>query len=143
MERPLDFIRTPDYELFRPRGTGTFAQWTERLLAALAWAVQAGVPRLLADVRRIHLQGEGSTFERLQLGERGAALGSSSGITVAMLAHESFLDPERFGETVAVNRGLRTRVFTDEVAALHWLVGPNAIRPVLETTRTPLRWLIP
>ena len=143
MERPADFIRTPNYELYRPHGTGTFAEWTERLLAALARAVQVGVPRLLADVRRIELRGEGSTFERLQLGERGAALGATSGITVAMLAHESFLDPERFGETVAVNRGLRTRVFTNEVAALHWLVGPNAIRPVLETERTRLRWLVP
>lgn len=143
MERPEHLRLTPDYALYRPQGPASFSQCVEELLTVLAWAVRAKVPRLLTDLRQLQPLSGGSTFERLQLGERGAAVAATSGIAVAVLAFEPFLDPERFGETVAVNRGLNVRTFTDEVAALLWLVGPNAIRPVTDSPRTRLRWLVP
>jgi RimJ/RimL family protein N-acetyltransferase len=140
---PDDITQAPGYTRYLPLGTGTFAEWIERLLERLRWAVGSGVRHLLVDTTRLVSTTPGTTFERLRLGESGAAGAAASGIRIAFIGSEPFLDPERFGETVAVNRGLNVRVFTDEVAALTWLVGPNAIRPVLETERTRVRWLIP
>jgi RimJ/RimL family protein N-acetyltransferase len=64
-------------------------------------------------------------------------------VKVAMVLTRAQVDPERFGETVARNRGLEVEIFFNEVEALHWLAGPEAIRPVLTTERLSLRWLVP
>jgi len=53
----------------------------------------------------------------LSLPRRGAA-------TIPRFAYvlsEAVIDPERFGETVARNRGMPVKVFTDLDAALSWL----------------------
>ena len=39
----------------------------------------------------------------------------------AYVLEEPMLDPERFGETVAVNRGMRVRAFDNLEAARAWL----------------------
>jgi hypothetical protein len=44
-------------------------------------------------------------------------------ISLAILGHEPMVHPQRFGEIVAVNRGARARVFTDESRALAWLLA--------------------
>ena len=49
-------------------------------------------------------------------------------IRMAVLGHEPMIHPERFGEIVATNRGALTRVFTDERAALEWLLTPARTR---------------
>jgi hypothetical protein len=52
--------------------------------------------------------------------EHGAAL------RVAYVGNEPFIDPGRFGETVAMNRGALIKVTTDMNEALAWLgVGPT------------------
>lgn len=44
-------------------------------------------------------------------------------ISLAIVGHEPMVHPQRFGEIVAVNRGAQARVFTDEAAALNWLLA--------------------
>ena len=44
-------------------------------------------------------------------------------IRVALLGHEPLIHPERFGEIVVTNRGGTIRTFTEEAAALEWLLG--------------------
>ena len=41
--------------------------------------------------------------------------------SIAVLGHEPVVHKERFGETVAVNRGVNVRVFTDSTQASIWL----------------------
>jgi hypothetical protein len=43
-------------------------------------------------------------------------------IRLAVLGHEPYVHPQRFGEIVAANRGAIARVFTDEAEALKWLL---------------------
>lgn len=45
---------------------------------------------------------------------------------VAALGHVPFIAPDRFGEDVAVNRGVDFRVFTDAAQAMAWLAAPGA-----------------
>lgn len=143
MELPADIALAPEFAAYRPRGGKKFAAWRDEMLVALQWAVGAGVRRLLADFSAVRLVDDPSTFDRFKLGDRAAATGAAAGVRVAVVGKEPVMDPERFGVTVAANRGLDARAFDDEVAALTWLVGPNAIRPVLETPRLRLRWLVP
>lgn len=39
----------------------------------------------------------------------------------AVFGQPPLVDPKRFGETVAVNRGVPVKVFVEEAAALEWL----------------------
>lgn len=137
------FIETPEYASHRMTGVGSFSEWRALALGGLARAIRGGHRRMLSHSLGVDLTVKPSTFERFQFGEQGAAAGGAAGVTLAFLAPESLLDSERFGITVAINRGLKVEAFTNEVDALHWLVGPNALRPVLETPRTRLRWLVP
>lgn len=53
-----------------------------------------------------------------------AAVGLPHRLRIAMLPRPEAVDPDRFGETVAQNRGLRFRVFTVEKEAVDWLLDP-------------------
>jgi hypothetical protein len=44
-------------------------------------------------------------------------------IALAILGHEPMVDAQRFGETVARNRGAVARVFTNEERAREWLLS--------------------
>ena len=41
----------------------------------------------------------------------------------AYIIHQPLRDPDRFGETVAVNRGMNVKTFEDTNAAMQWLNG--------------------
>jgi ribosomal-protein-alanine N-acetyltransferase len=131
----------PDFTAYRPTVGGSLPEVLAGLVTTLTWARGAGVTRFLADARRLPGIESLNTFERFELGERAAAA-AGPGMSVAFVAPAHLLDPGRLGVMVASNRGVRSSAFTDEVAALDWLVGPHAIRPVLATERLELRWLL-
>ena len=64
-----------------------------------------------------------STIQRFDHGEAvpRIQLEHSSRICLVMVGDEPMIDPERFGETVAVNRGATGKVFTDIDEAVTWL----------------------
>lgn len=130
----------PGYARYEPTGRPSVTIAVAGLAAAIGWCRTNGIPRLLADARQLTELPSLSTLERFDLGQRSALAGGGS-VQLAMVALPAAIDPERFGALVAKNRGLRVEVFTDEVAALEWLVGAEAIRPVFETERLALRWL--
>ena len=43
------------------------------------------------------------------------------GVCIVVVGKEPYVDPRRFGETVAVNRGARGKVFTDIDEAVAWI----------------------
>jgi ribosomal-protein-alanine N-acetyltransferase len=141
MSLPPFLTPGPDFTAYRPTVGGPLPEVFARLAAALSWARGAGVTRFLVDARRIPGIESLNTFERFELGERAAAA-AGPGMTVAFVAPAHLLDPGRLGVMVASNRGVRSSAFTDEVAALEWLVGPHAVRPVLTTERLEFRWLL-
>jgi len=130
----------PGYVAYRPRGPRTLAETFTGYFSVLAWCRDHGYDRLLADARWITALPSLSAVDRLELGTGAAAVAAGS-VTVAMVAPEAMMHPERFAAVVANNRGLKVGTFTEEVSALEWLIGPEAVRPVLETDRLALRWL--
>ncbi|HVZ79895.1 MAG TPA: hypothetical protein VHE12_03740 [bacterium] len=82
--------------------------------------------RVLIDVREV--MGAPDIWERFQFATlfatRYLAARAKDSIPpshFALLGQEPLLDPKRFGEKVAQNRGLSVRVFLTEPEALEWL----------------------
>ncbi len=88
---------------------------------ALDYAAQNGVTAVLVAIRNV--EGMPSTAERFEMGEAFAEiqLGKETIIAVAIVGREPLIDPERFGETVALNRCAVGKVFTDMIEAVNWL----------------------
>ena len=108
--------------------TGTYALADAIALYAEAFEItaRAGRDAVLIDVRQITGREPGLTDrydQAVAVAEFQAA--RLPRIRVAILGHEPMVHPERFGEIVAQNRGAQVRVFTDESAALAWLLPPT------------------
>lgn len=84
------------------------------------------VKKVLFDGRR--LTGDPDTLERFYYGKFAADAvlqfkdrGVSPATQFAYVLKEPVLDPQRFGETVAVNRGMLVKTFDNLEDALGWL----------------------
>ena len=85
-----------------------------------------GRSKLLIDCRA--LSGELSTTERYSLGklvadENASVAARAAGrqVRVALVGSQPFIDRDRFGETVAVNRGAAVKVTEDLASAYRFL----------------------
>jgi len=107
--------------------TGTFTLPEAKIIAVriLDACAEHNMTKILFDLRS--LRGSPSILERFEfasylvstfqnkLGERFGAM------KMAAVAGAPFMDPHKFGETVAVNRGLNLKVTTDLAEACAWL----------------------
>ena len=92
--------------------------------------------KTLFDGRK--LIGKPETIERFFYGEFAAQTverfvveqGAFPAPRFAYVLREPMLDPERFGETVAVNRGMDVKAFDNPDEALRWLRSDNSPRPI-------------
>ncbi len=80
----------------------------------------------LVDFRKV--EGEMSTMDRYNLSVTASKkyideklTGKIPSCRFAFVGNHPLVDPKRFGETVAVNRGLNVKAFTDIKEALAWL----------------------
>ena len=87
--------------------------------------VASGATKVLVDGRQ--MTGKPTDFERFLYGEFAASatldvlFRHNVRLKFAYLIHEPLRDPERFGETVAVNRGMNVKTFEDRNEAVEWL----------------------
>lgn len=76
------------------------------------------------------LIGEPSTIQRFYYGAFAAEESRRLVQNLTWFAYvlkEPILDPGRFGENVAVNRGMRVKAFENPDDALNWLLSPPSI----------------
>jgi hypothetical protein len=116
-------------ELLRVIATGEFSlEEAERTFLEILDAVaRHNTKKVLFDGRE--LKGDPRTIERFFYGEFAAHAvmryiiesGVSRAPQFAYVLEEPILDPRRFGETVAVNRGMWVKVFDNLEDALGWL----------------------
>jgi hypothetical protein len=93
--------------------------------------------KILLDGRE--LKGEPTTIQRFLYGAFAAhavvryssAHRASRPLQFAYVLQEPVLDPQRFGETVAVNRGMWVKVFANPEDALGWLRCTRANPPAV------------
>ncbi|MFL6235843.1 MAG: hypothetical protein ACJ76N_22120 [Thermoanaerobaculia bacterium] len=106
----------------------------QELLEAVA---RHGVKKVLFDGRK--LIGNPTTMERFYYGEfvansvtRLGDRGVSPATQFAYVLTEPILDPRRFGESVAVNRGMFVKAFDNLEDALGWLRISGRLAPRAE-----------
>ncbi len=103
---------------------GTFSN--EALLnvfeTALDIAASKGLKAVLVDIRDLD-GAPPTTMERFELGVAAAKIQSNNDIRIciAVVGKEPIIDPHRFAETVALNRGAAGKVFTDIENAVAWI----------------------
>src|ERR1700727_673956 len=99
----------PDYIYAAVSGSFDLSQMVEAIKEIFAAAYAQGLRRILLDARAI--AGEITLMDRCEMGGTGAE-SQREPVRVAFLASEHHVWPDRFGENVANNRGLSTKVTT-------------------------------
>ena len=123
----------PESALLSVTFSGTFSlKEAKRTFAEMLEAVALHkTQKVLVDGREI--QGKPEAMERFYYGDFAARAvrtnadkGVSSATQFAFVLREPMLDPRRFWETVAVNRGMRVKAFENPEDARRWLgVAPS------------------
>jgi hypothetical protein len=114
----------PGFILITVSGPYTWTRVDALLKRIAAESVSRANPRVLLDATAVPV--ELSMIDKYTMGAM-VAVRLGGGVKVALLGSPVTIDG--FGETVARNRGANVGVFTDEAAALEWLVGPATDTP--------------
>jgi len=121
------------------RGKFSLKEAKRTFLEMLEAVVRHKVSKVLFDGRK--LIGEPETMERFYYGEFAAKSvrsfsdrGMSPSTQFAYVLVEPVLDPRRFGEIVALNRGMFVKTFDNFEDALGWLGMAPAEKPDAEGT---------
>jgi hypothetical protein len=100
-------------------GQYTMAAVWEKFELIAEQCERASKDKLLIDFTRG--QAEIQFADRYFLGERSEVFALHR-LKVAVVATREHIDPEKFAELVARNRGVNVRVFTELQAAVEWLL---------------------
>src|SRR5688500_145806 len=109
------------YAAFHPKGQFTFDEAVEAVDNAVAFCRDNDIRGLLVDITGITGFPPPSASQRFQFASKWATT-SGSRVVLAMIAAPEMIDHEKFGVTVANNRGLKTEVFTTASDAINWLL---------------------
>jgi hypothetical protein len=106
--------------LYRPAGSVSFNEGVALVRAAIAGARANGARDLLVDTTALTGFPSPDTFQRF-LAAVDWAEEARGAVRLAMVARAEIIDPQKFGMTVAANRGLVSNIFTTEEEARDWL----------------------
>jgi SpoIIAA-like len=124
MSLKVEVLEEDEYVCLRCSGSLTIDELKKLYSQAIDAALEHKRSDILIDGREV--TGDLSTFERYESSEflakeiRQRALGKIR--KIAVCAKEPPVDPKRFGETIAVNRGINAKVTTDLNEAIAWLL---------------------
>jgi hypothetical protein len=121
LDIPPHFEVLEHYARFDPTGVVSWSQAVERAIEVIRHSEAIGVERLLVNVTGLSGFDPPNLLQRFTLAVKFASV-TRSRIRIALVASPELLDPDRFGLTVARNRGLNANVFTDQAEALAWLL---------------------
>jgi hypothetical protein len=119
-EELVGFLMEGDRGLYRPVGSVGFDEAVSRIRAAIACACSARATDLLVDTTALIGFPSPDTLQRF-LAAVAWAEEATGRLRLAMVARAEMIDPEKFGVTVARNRGLVSNIFTTEAEARAWL----------------------
>jgi len=130
----LELAADSDYLRVGATGHFSLSEAKRTFLEMLEAVARHTVKKVLFDGRE--LTGEPETMERFFYGEFAAKTvrafadrGVSPATQFAYVLERPVLDPQRFGQIVAKNRGMSVEVFETNGAALEWLEVTPASKP--------------
>lgn len=109
----------PGYLVARFTGAGVPGEAAQQFELIAEQCRRAKKNKLLIDITQYAVKA--SLADRFYAGERFQIF-ARYGITVAFVCTLEQVDPKRFGELVARNRGVNLRTFTDLRSAEEWLL---------------------
>ena len=125
MNAPERFHIADGYAIYRPIANVSLQEAISLVSRAIIFAKNHQVRRLLVNTKKLTGFGPIGALDRYTMGEQFANAGWFS-VRLAVVARAELIDPQRFGVTVARNRGLDVDVFTSEAKALAWLLDLKA-----------------
>lgn len=120
MDAPDNFELVAGRGFYRPVGSVTLKEAIDLVSAALAYAREQGIPDLLVNISALTGFAPPSLAERYFLVEQWVAIAGGK-VRLVMVARAEFIDPEKIGVLMALNRGLVSNIFETEDEALAWL----------------------
>ena len=114
------FVLEGGRAVYRPVGSVSFDEVVALVRAAIAAARSNQVTDLLVDTTALTGFPSPDTFQRFLAVVEWAEEARGS-VCLAMVARPEMIDPQKFGLTVAANRGLVSNIFTTEGEARAWL----------------------
>ena len=115
------FQEVEGYARYRPVKECSLQEAIDLVCAAVAFARDHQIKKLLVDTTELTGFSPPNTWQRFQMGEK-IAKEAQSAVKLAVLARLEMIDVRHFGITVARNRGLTAEVFDAEADALAWLL---------------------
>ena len=106
--------------LYRPVGSFSFNEVVALVRAAIAVARMNQARDFLVDTTALTGFPSPDTFQRFLAAVEWAEEASGT-LRLALVARAEMIDPQKFGVTVAANRGLVSNIFTNEGEARAWL----------------------
>lgn len=119
---PRHFEVLTDHARFVPVGRFSLLEAIDLISAAIRFAAEQDIRRLLVNITGLVGLGDLDTFDRYFLNAQFAK-DSKRGMKLAMVARPELIDRDKFGVTVARNRGLNANIFSEEREAMEWLLG--------------------
>jgi hypothetical protein len=122
MSIQLQIKEMPEYLVVGFVGTGSRADFWRQFELIPEHCKRANKNKLLLDYTGAYRYGEVELVDRYLFGEHTQILARCSVVKVAVVARPERVDPERFAEMVAQNRGINLRIFTSVEDATEWLL---------------------
>jgi hypothetical protein len=110
------------YACYSPVGVVSLDKAVELITSALIFAREQKIRRLLVDTTQLTGFPNPSVVDRYWSISKWAGV-SQCVVEIAFVLQPHLIDPERFGVTVAINRGMRGDVFETKSDALAWLLS--------------------
>ena len=125
MDTPPGLELLEGYARHRPTGEVRFRPAVEGAGRIVAWCREHGIEKLLLDSSGLTGFANPGPEERFLFGE-ALARAAQGQVKIAIVTRPEIMDAEKFGITVARNRGLFAEGFTSEAEAVAWLLDPDA-----------------
>ncbi len=120
LDELADFVLEEGRGFYRPVGSVSFDEAVALVSAAVSATRRNQAQELLVDTTALTGFLSPNTIQRFFAAVEWAAEASGC-LRLAMVARAEMIDPQKFGVTVAANRGLVSNIFTTEVEARAWL----------------------
>ena len=117
---PKDLTVCEAYARYAPVAELSLNQTIDLIDDAIRYCRENEVPGLLVDITRVTGFPSPSITDRFWFIRKWAETAGGK-VVLAMVAPSHMVMPDKIGITFALNRGLRSDVFTDADEALRWL----------------------
>jgi hypothetical protein len=124
MKAPEHFEIVESHCCYRLTGHGTLLEAADKVIEAITFSREQGMPKLLIDTTNWTGHDSPDTLERYTVAEAFTEAARAA-VKLAMVVRPELMDPDKFEVTVATNRGMKGNVFDSEKEALAWLLDPN------------------